>query len=216
MGQRGRRSRISVKRWPIGLVAIFLVACSGGTATPATKTPVPVGGTTPAAVTAGPGATTAAPPPVGGGSTGKPATTTADLTNILGPGDFAAVGISGAGAPTNNPTDNAAYIVYKGKSAASGGLELDAFWFDTAAEAAASFGSSGVYALDPADTAALGADDAWISLSELGNDPGTTFAELRVLKGRIWFDLGIPSGDQAQAQLLALATIVLSRAGSLI
>ena len=77
------------------------------------------------------------------------------------------------------------------------------------------FGDSGLFALDAANTAAIGAEKSWISLSEVGNDPGTTFAELRGLKGKMWFVLSISSGDQAQAQLLALGKLVIARTAAL-
>lgn len=62
---------------------------------------------------------------------------------------------------------------------------------------------------------AIGADKGWISLDQVGNDPGTTFAELRGLKGRMWFVLSIPSGDQPKAQLLALGKLVIVRTAAL-
>jgi hypothetical protein len=125
------------------------------------------------------------------------------------------VGLAGAGAPTTNPSGNANYIVYKGVSAAGGGIELDIFLLDTLAEAKEDFGESGIFALEPDAIAQIGADDGWIYLESAGNDPGTTFAELRVLKGKAWFMLGIPTGPQARDQLLTLAQLVLGRGAAL-
>jgi len=63
---------------------------------------------------------------------------------------------------------------------------------------------------------ALGADTAQLLLAQPGNDPSISVDELRALKGKVWFDLGIPSNAQGKAQLLALAKIVLSRVGPLL
>lgn len=146
-----------------------------------------------------------------------PATDIKGIAALLGPGDFNAVGIPGAGTPSVNLNSGpgTAYVVYARKSAADGGIEFDVFAFDTAAEASTDFGS-GLTPLPAAELQALEADKAAISFDELGNDPGTTFAEIRVIKGRIWFDIGIPSNPLAEAQLVALAKVVLQRAAAVI
>ncbi len=152
----------------------------------------------------------------GGGATGGSVQAGGDLCDLLGPGDFGAVGVAGAGAPKENPSGNAAYCIYAGLSAASGGIELDAFVLGSADEASTDFGEVGLYALDPAAVTALGAAKAGYYPDQPGNDPGTTFDELRFLKGRIWFVLSIPSSSQAEDQLLALAKLVLERAAALL
>jgi hypothetical protein len=56
------------------------------------------------------------------------------MCGLLGPADFAAVGVTGTGTPTRNsdaPTD--AYCVYSGISSATGGIEFDAFFGDPVA-----------------------------------------------------------------------------------
>jgi hypothetical protein len=146
-----------------------------------------------------------------------PAADIKGIATLLGPGDFNGVGIPGAGTPTVNLNSGpgTAYVVYARKSAADGGIEFDVFAFDTAAEASTNFGT-GLSPLPAAEFKALGADKAAFSTNELGNDPGTTFAEIRVLKGKIWFDIGIPGNPQAEAQLVALAQVVLQRAAAII
>ncbi len=92
---------------------------------------------------------------------------------------------------------------------------MDVFAFDTARVASSDFGDAGLSPLKPAEVQAIGADKASISLSEPGNTSAITFAEIRVLKGRIWFDIGLPANPQAEAQLVALATLVVQRAAAL-
>ena len=69
--------------------------------------------------------------------------------------------------------------------------------------------------LDAASLAALGADDAQLQLAEPGNSPDIKVDQLSVLKGKLWFDLGIPSNANGKSQLLALAALVLARTGPL-
>ena len=60
---------------------------------------------------------------------------------------------------------------------------------------------------------ALGADKAQLLLAQPGNSSDISVDELRVLKGKLWFDLGIPSNEKGKSQLLALAALVLARTG---
>jgi hypothetical protein len=210
-----------------GTILFLIAACGGSPSTPTIgpggapsasagggPTTVPVGG---GPTTAPAGGAASFQPVPGAGPTGMPAADTNGIATLLGPGDFNGVGIPGAGTPTVNLNSGpgTAYVVYARKSAADGGIEFDVFAFDTAAEASTNFGT-GLSPLPSAELEALGADKAASSLVELGNDPGTTFAEIRVLKGRIWFEIGIPSNPLAEAQLVALAKVVLERAAAVI
>jgi hypothetical protein len=209
-----------------GAILVLIVACGGSPSTP-TIGPGGAGNASPGGPTVGPGGGGSASTPVAGaasfqavpgaGPTGMPAADVDGIATLLGPGDFNGVGIAGAGTPTVNTNSGpgTAYVVYARKSAADGGIEFDVFAFDTAAEASTNFGT-GLSPLPSAELQALGADQAAISFAELGNDPGTTFAEIRVLKGRIWFDIAIPSNPLAEAQLVALAKVVLQRAAAVI
>jgi hypothetical protein len=206
-----------------GTILTLVVACGGSAPAPTTGG---VRSTSPGGATIGPGGgSTPAPgggtvtfqPVPGAGPTGKPATDINGIATLLGPGDFNGVGIPGAGTPSVNTNSGpgTAYVVFARKSAADGGIEFDVFAFDTVANASTEFGS-GLTALPAAELRTLGADKAAFSPDELGNDPGTTFAEIRVLKGKIWFEIGIPSNPLAEAQLVALSQLVLQRAAALI
>jgi hypothetical protein len=157
-------------------------------------------------------------PLAGGQPTGQPITGPSQFAQVLGPGDFAALGIAGAAQPTVNTTGcapNCAYVVYSGTSSADGGIEFDIFNYDTTADAASDFSGGTLNRLDAASLAALGADDAQLQLAVPGNSATIKVDELSVLKGKLWFDLGIPSNAKGKSQLLALAALVLKRTGPL-
>ena len=172
----------------------------------------------------GPGGRTTPPSSAAAGQSGQPGfsfgtvagvTDLAHSAGLLVPADFAAVGLAGAGTPTENPSGNANYIVYKGLSGAGGGIELDIFMYATPAEAATEFGGTSMYAMDDAAVQQIGADQAGYYPDQPGNDPGVTYDEIRVLAGKGWFDLSVPSGPQAEAQLQALAALVVARGAAL-
>ena len=155
----------------------------------------------------------------GGGPTGAPVAAGGDLCKLLGPGDFADAGVSGAGGPSeNNDPPDAYYCVYKGKSSATGGIEFDAFIFDTVADAHESyldlFGE-----FDPSDDTAVsvaGADEASLSLPASGSsDP----ALIGVRDGMLVFviGVGIPPADAAKTgdALKKLAALVVARGSAL-
>jgi hypothetical protein len=132
----------------------------------------------------------------------------------LTPADFQSGGIRNVSKPTTNVQDGGAsvYCVYAGKSAATGGVELDVFnpAGGTVAEAKDTFqtaiseGSSG---MKPVTLA--GADDArWSGNVVSGGPP---FATMAVRRGTLVFTLGIPAGSAAQKQLTDLAVLVLGR-----
>jgi hypothetical protein len=132
----------------------------------------------------------------------------------LTPADFQAAGIPNAAKPQVNVQDGgaSASCVYAGKSAATGGIELDVFnpagpslaavkqTFETA------IGESG------AKRRAIrlpGVDEArWDPESVSGGPP---FATLAARRGSLVFVLGIPAGKNAEAQLTKLAELVLGR-----
>ena len=140
-----------------------------------------------------------------------PPPTVEELAALLGPDDFSAVGVTGAGAPTTNGVDGNAYIVYAGLSAGAGGIELDVSVLDTAEDAAAMVTDPGLFAVDAATKQDMGADLATIIEGNATNDGTGTFDTLRAQKGRLVFDLGIPTTATSRDQLIALAKLVLSR-----
>ncbi len=241
LARRSLGRRRAVVTLLAGVVAATVVGCSSA---PAATTQATPGGTVPALASAGASASGSAAPsisaptqapssaattpvessaagssPVAGGQpTGRPITGPSQYAQVLGTGDFAALGIAGAHTPSVNSTGcapNCAYIVYDKLSAADGGIEFDIFNFDTAADAAADFSAGDLNKLDAASLAALGADDAQLQLAVPGNSPDIKVDQLNVLKGKLWFDLGIPSNANGKSQLLALAALVLARTGPL-
>ena len=219
----------SSRAWVFLVGTLLLVACSGGGAS-APSASVP-GATGPAQTAAAPsaeasppagGATAEASAPAGGGTsggaTGGPVTDPGHLADLLGPGDFAAVGVSGAGTPTvNAPEAGSVYVVYAGKSGGTGGIEFDAVVGDTAdgmggvfesmAAPFLDFEGSGKAALPNADDARLRTDNPI--------DGGGEWAGIAVQKGRLVFLIGIPSSDAAASQLVTLAKLVLERGAAL-
>jgi hypothetical protein len=220
----------------LGTCLLVLAACTGSggntgggggataapTGTPTGTAAAPTGTPTGTAPATGSAQQTLTPI-AGGGPTGKPVTKAAELDKVLGPGDFAAVGLAGAQEPTVNTTGcapNCAYLVYKGLSAGDGGYELDIFVSDSAASATADYGSgdmttAGMQPLKDAIVAQIGADQASFDPAAPGNDSGTQVASLLAQKGRLIFELGIPAGPQALPQVTALGALVLARTAGL-
>jgi hypothetical protein len=133
----------------------------------------------------------------------------------LGAADFKAAGVAGAAAkPTANVQDAGAsvYCVYAGKSAATGGIELDVF--NPAGANRDEVMATFVNALGEAGAAGkpiklAGADEArWAPDAVSGGPP---YATIGVRRGSLIFVLGIPTGKNAQAQLTKLANLVLQR-----
>lgn len=194
--------------------AILLIACSG-TGGPAASTG---GGSGRSASGAAP--TEGAKPGAGGGQLGGPVPAGGDLCGLLGPGDFAAAGVSGAGGPSENNNPPSAYFcVYRGNSSATGGIELDVFLSDTAADAHDAFPEMFAEYLttnDPSVTVA-GADEAALHLPtfEGSTDP----ALISVRMGKLTFGIGVGTAfaDAAAAgeQLQKLAKLVIERADGL-
>jgi hypothetical protein len=133
-----------------------------------------------------------------------------DLCGLLGPGDFAAAGVSGATVPVENFDDSGNYYcVYAGDSGATGGIEFDAFVGDPAGAYQEMAASAGILSAD-ATGALPGADKAGTVL----NGPGG-MAGIAACKGQFCFDIDIPTSSGARAQLLAMAGLVLQRGSGL-
>jgi hypothetical protein len=136
----------------------------------------------------------------------------------LGAADFKAVGVVGAAAkPTANVQDGGAstYCVYAGKSAATGGIELDVFYpaganrdevMVTYVNAMGEAGAAG----KPIKLA--GVDEARFAPAAVSGGPA--YALLGVRRWNLVFMLGIPTSKDAQAQLTKLAELVLKRLGA--
>lgn len=139
----------------------------------------------------------------------------AALCGALTAADFQSAGLSQAGAPTVNLIDGGAgaYCVYAGKSSATGGIELDVFYPAGAnpAEVKATEDTAASESAGPVLTPIplAGADSArWSPKAISGGPP---FAILVARRGTLVFVLGIPAGQNSQAQLLKLAAIALKR-----
>jgi hypothetical protein len=180
------------------VLALLLAACAGGS----TPAPVPV-----ASNGSGGGGGSAGP-------TGGSVSAGGDLCGLLGPGDFAAVGVGGTGKPTENNQDaNDVYCVFAGKSGATGGVEFDAFLGASSADSPGTFiaATEGIADSAGAGKAALPeVDDA-----RLQTDIAGGYAALVVSKGKVVFSLAIPTTSSAKDQLVALAKLVLARVASL-
>lgn len=131
----------------------------------------------------------------------------------LTPADFQAVGIQNASKPTANVQDRGAsvYCVYAGRSAATGGIELDVFYpaGGSPADAHETFTTSdeGIPNMKP--IALPGIDEArWSDRAVSGGPP---FATITVRRGTLVFSLGVPASASAQTQLTKLATLLLQR-----
>jgi hypothetical protein len=133
-----------------------------------------------------------------------------NLCLLLAPGDFAAAGVTGAGAPTISTDENGGhYCVYSGKSGATGGIEFDAFTGDPVGTYQTIVGEIGaVTELSAADLP--GADQAGVSL----NSPAG-MAAIVVRSGQLIFDISLPASGSARTQLIALAALVIRRGSAL-
>jgi hypothetical protein len=191
------------------LALILVAACTGGS-TPGAPT---AGATTAASSTA---AASQAPASAGsGGDIGGPVAAGSDLCGLLGPGDFAAAGVAGTGKATENNADaNDVYCVYAGKSAGTGGVEFDAFLAASSADSKASYDAAAAPMLDFAGAGKAAFPDA--DGAAVRNDIPGGYAGITVWKGKLVFDIGIPTTDKSQAQLIALAKLVLLRAAGLV
>ena len=205
------------RRTPLRFALAFLVllaGCSGGGG----STPAPPSAPTqapPGAATASPVAS-ATPASVGsGGDIGGPVAAGDDLCGLLGPGDFAAVGVSGTSkAKENNADPSDVYCVYAGTSAGTGGVEFDAFLAGSTADSKPSYDSASAPMLDFAGDGKAAFPDA--DGARIRNDIPGPYAGIAIWKGKLVFDIGIPTTDTSKDQLIALAKLVLQRAAGII
>ncbi len=128
--------------------------------------------------------------------------------------DFQGVGISNSSIPKANVQDTgaSAYCTYAGKSSATGGIELDVFY--PAGANPTEVNATMETAIGELSSVLMpikvpGADDArWSPNAVSGGPP---FATIVVRRSNLIFVLGIPTGKNAQAQLLKLTETVLKR-----
>lgn len=135
------------------------------------------------------------------------------LAALLGPDDFAAVGLEGAGPASFDPAGEPGnvYAVYAGLSGAAGGIEVDVFASGTADDAAALVQDPGMFAVDAATKASMGAERATLIAEQPTNDGTSTYDTLWVQKGRLAAAIAIPTSGRSSDQLAALATLLLTR-----
>jgi hypothetical protein len=147
---------------------------------------------------------------VAGGALGGPVAAGGNFCGLLGPGDFAAVGVSGARTPTKNSDGAAdAYCAYSGISGATGGIEFDIFIGDPVSSYQ-QIRSNGGILLDDATGDLPGVDAAGTQLNAAGG-----WANIGVRKGKMTFDISLPTSPGARTQLIALAKLVLERSTAL-
>lgn len=183
------------------LLAGIVAACSSSGATSSPTT---------AATSAGGGVATAGASGGAAGALGGTIGRGGDFCGLLGPGDFAAVGVSGARTPTKNSDDTTnAYCVYSGTSGGTGGIEFDIFLTD-ATGAYQQIRANGGITADNATADLPGVTAAGIQLDGLSH-----MADIGVLKGTMAFDIDVPTSPNARTQLIALAQLVLQRASGL-
>jgi hypothetical protein len=198
------------------LILVILAACSGASGPAASTGGAGGGSPTGSVATPGPsaGSATGSGAAGGGGGTGGSVAAGDDLCGLLGPADFAAVGISGTGTATENNQDNSnVYCVYAGKSAATGGVEFDAFLAASKSDSEATFNSIEAPMLDFEGVGKAAFPDA--DGAKLRTDIPDGYAGIAIWKGKLAFDIGVPTSDQAKDQLIALAKLVLQRSAGL-
>lgn len=208
--------------------AVSLAGCSVGPGSAsgggeATATASALASVAPSVVVSVPASDVASETGGGGGPTGAPVVAGGDLCELLGPGDFTAVGVTDATGPTENQTDPLnTYCVYRGTSSATGGIEFDVSISDTVADAKGVF--DGYFdevqtSSDFSNINLTGADQGLMSLpnAQTSADP----ALIAILAGKLTYaiGIGIPFADalnqKAADKLIQLATLVLQRGGAL-
>ncbi|MEO6350018.1 MAG: hypothetical protein ABIP53_05140 [Candidatus Limnocylindrales bacterium] len=181
------------------MIALAFVAACGGTGGTATQTPGPVAPLT--------GAPTAA---AASASINLPSAE--ELCALLTATDWGQFDYVTTPQPeVNTDGPGSAYCTYAGESGSADGLELDSFVGETVADAEETFdlitsGSDG----DGKQITLPGADEAFVDASIDGE-----FGAIVVRTGRFTYTVSLPTSEQAEAQLLALAGIVLGRSTTL-
>lgn len=145
-------------------------------------------------------------------SHGTAARAAQDLCALLSPADFQAAGVPGARAPTKNPDSQGAYCVYSGKSSATGGIEFDVFVTPDGSEAQAVYTELRYsFPKTPGPKVLPDADQA--EVAKLAGPPAYTVIAVR--KGKLVFDIGVPTSAKSHEAVLSLARLVLQRADKL-
>jgi hypothetical protein len=184
---------------------VVTTSAAGGTPSPTSATPSPTSAT-PTAETPSPAAPNAA---TSGGALGGPVAKGGNFCDLLGPGDFAGVGVSGAHTPTKNSDGTAdAYCVYAGVSGATGGVEFDIYIGDPIASYQQIVTNGALVADTTGDLPGVDA------VGTVMKGPGN-MAAIGVRKGKMAFDIDVPTGPNARAQLISLAKLVLQRSSAL-
>jgi hypothetical protein len=178
-----------------GASLILVAACGGGGA----STAAPGGAATGApAGTAGAGTL----------ATGMAVTDVTKLCDLLGAGDFAVAGITGAGTVTAN-TDGpgTAYCVYSGESAGTGGIEFDIF---VGADAADTYETIlGEVGGDMQPITIPGVVKAVATEGTVGKPDAP--ASVVVQTSNLAFTIAAPAGEGVAARLATLAALVIAR-----
>lgn len=135
---------------------------------------------------------------------------------VLAPSDFAAAGISGTSQAAVNVDDggNSAYCVYRGKSGATGGVELDVFYPAGASATDVEQTFKTVLASDPGvrydPESVPGSSESMYSL-QVPQKGHPDFAANAVRRGDLVFSISLPSSANAKSQLQQLSLMVLKR-----
>lgn len=135
---------------------------------------------------------------------------------VLTQSDFRAAGLTVNAQPSAEIEQDgaSAYCVYRGKSGATGGVELDVFYPAGASPAEVEQTFQTVLNSDPGagyqPEGVRGADRSMFSLTipQNGHAP---FAANAVQRGALVFAISLPAAPQAKAQLQRLSQIVLGR-----
>jgi hypothetical protein len=133
------------------------------------------------------------------------------LCQLLTPADWAANGLTGAGQP--NPYSDVpgeAYCTYTAQAGVDGGLEFDAFTGEGLADAMETYQVLLEGMGTPSDVSVANCDDCALDPNVNG-----TFGAIMARGGQFAFTISLPTSAQAEAQLKALAALVLQRATAL-
>ncbi len=221
----GLADRRSIRRALAGLMltVLSLAGCSIGSAPASAGGEATALASAAASVRSVPTSAVASEAGGGSGATGAPVAVGGDLCKLLGPGDFAAVGVTDATGPTENPTDPLNnYCVYRGKSSATGGIEFDVSISDSAADAKAVF--DGYFdevrtSSDFTNINLTGADQGLMSLPNAATSADPALIAIQAGKLTYAIGMGIPFADaqnqKAADKLMQLAALVLHRGAAL-
>ena len=181
---------------------VLAAACSGGSAT----TPRPTVAPLPSVVVPSLAVPSPAASSQPAGSGGLPSAT--DLCSLLTPIDWSTYQLTATQQPkVSSDEPGSAYCTWSDKSGAQGGLELDVFVSDTAADAEDTYKTVAdeLPGAQPVDLP--GVDAALINPNVDG-----MYGAILVRNGRLTYTIALPASAGSQVQLESLAGLVLSRA----